>query len=182
VTTAIALEGVRAIHGSLPTVMAHPSDVDARGRLLVGAALSGMALGATSAGLHHKICHVLGGMFDLVHADAHSVVLPHVLAFNASALPAEMAGLAAALGVPVGEEAAALWDLAVASQVPTRLADLAGSGRSLQRDDLRAVADAAAAEVSTNPRPVDTAAILGVLEQAFDGHRPAVTTAARSAN
>ena len=86
--------------------MAQPADVDARGELLVGAALSGMALGATAAGLHHKICHVLGGMFDLVHADAHSVVLPHVLAFNAPALPAEMAGLAAALGVPVGEEAA----------------------------------------------------------------------------
>lgn len=180
VTTAIALEGVRAIHASLPTVMAHPADVDARGRLLVGAALSGMALGATSAGLHHKICHVLGGMFDLVHADAHSVVLSHVIAFNAPALPAEMAGLAGALGVPVGEEAAALWDLAVASHVPTRLADLAGSGGPLQRDDLRAVAEAAAAEVTTNPRPVDSAELLGLLERAFDGQRPTVSTAAQS--
>ena len=76
ITSALALEGVRAIAGSLPQAMANPTDVDARGDLLYGAALSGMALGATAAGLHHKICHVLGGRFNLVHADAHSVVLP----------------------------------------------------------------------------------------------------------
>ena len=98
ITSALALEGVRAIHDSLPTVMASPGDVDARGTLLYGACLSGMALGATSAGLHHKLCHVLGGRFNLVHADAHSVILPHAIAFNAPALPAEMARLAAALG------------------------------------------------------------------------------------
>ena len=172
VTTAIALEGVRAIHASLPVVMAHPTDVTARGRLMVGAALSGMALGATAAGLHHKICHALGGMFDLVHGDAHSVVLPHVLAFNAPALPAEMPGLASALDVPVGDVAGALWDLAVSSHVPTRLADLAGSGGRLQLDDLRAVAEAAAVEVTTNPRSVDTDELFGLLERAFAGQRP----------
>ena len=72
----------------------NPTDVDARGDLLYGAALSGMALGATAAGLHHKICHVLGGRFNLVHADAHSVILPHALAFNAPVLPDEMGRLA----------------------------------------------------------------------------------------
>ena len=99
--------------------MADPTDVDARGDLLYGAALSGMALGATAAGLHHKICHVLGGRFNLVHADAHSVILPHALAFNAPVLPDEMARLADALGVPGQDPAGALWDLAVASNVPT---------------------------------------------------------------
>ena len=98
ITSALALEGVRAIARSLPTVMAEPADVDGRGDLLYGAALSGMALGATAAGLHHKLCHVLGGRFNLVHADAHSVVLPHALAFNAPVLPAEMDRLAEALG------------------------------------------------------------------------------------
>ena len=87
ITSALALEGVRAIAGSLPQAMADPTDVDARGDLLYGAALSGMALGATAAGLHHKLCHVLGGRFNLVHADAHSVILPHALAFNAPVLP-----------------------------------------------------------------------------------------------
>ena len=179
ITTVVALEAARAVTSSLPRVMATPGDVDARGDLLYGAALAGMVLGATSAGLHHKICHVLGGRFDLVHADAHSVVLPHVLAFNAPALPGEMSRLADALGVPGGDPAGALWDLARESGVPIRLADLTGSGGPLQRGALGEVADQAVAEVTDNPRPVSTADVLGVLERAFDGLRPAASLASR---
>jgi maleylacetate reductase len=174
VTSALALEGVRAIAGSLPRAMANGTDVDARGDLLYGAALSGMALGATAAGLHHKICHVLGGRFNLVHADAHSVILPHALAFNAPVLPGEMARLADALGVHGQEPAGALWDLAVASNAPTRLADLKGREGPLRRDQLAGAADAAAAEISVNPRPVTRDDVLGILESAFDGTRPGV--------
>lgn len=172
ITTVVALEATRAIASSLPRVTSAPGDVAARGDLLYGAALAGMVLGATSAGLHHKICHVLGGRFDLVHADAHSVVLPHVLAFNAPALPGEMSRLADALGVPGGDPAGALWDLARASGVPVKLADLTGSGGPLQRADLGEVAEQAAAEVTANPRPASSADLLGVLERAFDGLRP----------
>jgi maleylacetate reductase len=172
ITSALALEGVRAIAASLPTVMASPGDVTARGELLYGAALSGMALGATAAGLHHKLCHVLGGRFNLVHADAHSVVLPHALAFNAPVLPAEMARLADALGAHGEDPAGALWDLAHRSQVPTRLADLTGSDGPLQRDLLSEAAAAAAQEITVNPRPVTEADLLGILERAFDGTRP----------
>ncbi|MEQ1873479.1 MAG: maleylacetate reductase [Ilumatobacteraceae bacterium] len=172
ITSALALEAVRAIARSLPLVMHSPRDVDARGDLMYGAALSGMALGATSAGLHHKICHVLGGMFNLVHADAHSVVLPHAIAFNAPALPEEMERLAEALGAPGGDPAALLWDLAVASKVPTKLADLVGSDGPLQRDDLEAVAKQAAGEIKDNPRPVSASDLLELLQNAFDGTRP----------
>ncbi len=172
ITSALALEGVRAIGRSLPQAMAHPDDIDARGDLLYGAALSGMALGATAAGLHHKICHVLGGRFDLVHADAHSVILPHALAFNAPVLPAEMARLAEALGVAGHDPAGALWDLAVASNVPTRLADLKGRDGLLQREQLPGAADAAAAEITVNPRPVTRDDLLGILERAYAGARP----------
>lgn len=172
VTTALALEAVRAIHRSLPVVMATPGDVDARGELLYGAYLSGMALGATAAAFHHKICHVLGGAFNLVHADAHSVVLPHAIAFNAPVLPGEMTRLAEALGVPGGDPAAALWDLAVASRVPTSLAAL-----GLGRDDLAEAARRAAIEVANlpapgNPRPCDEADLLALLQRAYDGTRP----------
>ncbi len=172
ITSALALEGVRAIHQSLPTVMTSPGDVDARGTLLYGAYLSGVALGTTSTGLHHKLCHVLGGRFNLVHADAHSVILPHAIAFNAPALPAEMARLAEALGVPGGDPAAALWDLAVASKVPIRLADLAGHDGLLKRDELPGAAHAAAEEITVNPRPVSEADLLGILERAYEGERP----------
>jgi maleylacetate reductase len=172
ITSALALEGVRAIAGSLPQAMTHPDDIDARGNLLYGAALSGMALGATAAGLHHKICHVLGGRFDLVHADAHSVILPHALSFNAPVLPEEMARLAQALGAPGADPAGVLWDLAVASNVPTRLADLKGRVGLLRRDQLPGAADAAAAEVTVNPRPVTREDLLAILERAYDGQRP----------
>ena len=167
VTSALALDGVRAIHRSLPIVMASPGDVEARGDLLYGAYLSGMALGATAAAFHHKICHVLGGTFNLVHADAHSVVLPHAVAFQMPALPDEMARLADALGVPGGDPAGALWDLAAASRVPTSLAAL-----GLRRDDLGEAAARAAHEITSNPRPVTEADLLTLLENAFDGIRP----------
>ena len=174
VTSALAMEGVRAIQASLPTVMADPADVGARSTLLYGAYLSGIALGSTSTGLHHKLCHVLGGTFNLVHADAHSVVLPHAVAFNGPVLPDEMARLAEALGVPGGDPAAALWDLAMASHAPTTLASL-----GLQRDELPEAARRAAAEIGDNPRPVTEADLLRLLVAAFDGTRPSLTATLR---
>jgi alcohol dehydrogenase class IV len=147
--------------------MEQPSDLDGRSDLLYGAYLAGVALGATGTGLHHKLCHVLGGTFNLVHADTHSVILPHAVAFNRDALPDEMARLSDALGVPGGDPAGALWDLAVASHVPTSLADL-----GLIAGDLPEAARRAAAEITENPAPVDEAALLGLLQRAFAGERP----------
>jgi alcohol dehydrogenase class IV len=169
VTTALALEGVRAIARSLPTVMADGSNVAGRSDLLYGAYLSGIALGTTSAGLHHKLCHVLGGTFNLVHADAHAAVLPHAVAFNAPALPDEMVRLADALGAPGGDPAGALWDLASASDVTTELAAL-----GLTAADLPEAAERAAAAITDNPIPVDAGALLGILERAYAGTRPGV--------
>jgi maleylacetate reductase len=170
VTTAVAMEGVRAIHRSLPAVMAHPRDVDARATLQYGAYLSGVALGQTAAAFHHKICHVLGGAFNLVHADSHSVVLPHAIAFNAPAVPDEMVVLAGALGCDPSDVAGTLWDLAVASGVPTSLAQL-----GLSDVDLPQVAALAAREITSNPRAFTEADLLGLLERAYTGERPAPT-------
>ncbi|HET9600112.1 MAG TPA: maleylacetate reductase [Acidimicrobiales bacterium] len=167
VTSALALEGVRALHRSLPVVMNAPRDLAGRSDLLYGAYLAGVVLGATGTGLHHKLCHVLGGTFNLVHADTHSVILPHAVAFNRQALPAEMGRLAEALGDPDGDPAGALWDLAVASHVPTSLADL-----GLEVDDLPEAARRAAAEITVNPAPVDEAALAGILVRAYAGDRP----------
>ena len=133
VTSALALEGVRAIHRSLPAVMVGPTTSMVAPELLYGAYLAGVSLGSTGTGLHHKLCHVLGGTFNLVHADTHSVILPHAVAFDRDALPDEMARLADALGVPGGDPAGALWDLAVASHVPTSLADLGLTARRICR-------------------------------------------------
>jgi maleylacetate reductase len=167
VTSVIAMEGARAINDALPKVMAAPDDLAARGDLLYGACLAGATLGATGTGLHHKLCHVLGGMFNLVHADTHSVVLPHAVAYNAAALPGEMARLATALGAAPGDAPGALWDLAVASDVPTSLVQL-----GLREDDLPGAAERAAGEITVNPVPVDAAALLDLLRRAYAGVRP----------
>jgi alcohol dehydrogenase class IV len=106
-------------------------------------------------------------MFGLVHADTHSVVLPHAVAFNAPALPDEMRRLAEALAASPGDEAGALWDLAVASDVPTSLAQL-----GLAEGDLPEAAERAAAEITVNPVPVDAASLLQLLRRAYAGERP----------
>ena len=117
--------------------MASPDDVDARGTLLYGAYLSGVALGTTSTGLHHKLCHVLGGTLQ---PGARRRPLGDPAARDrvqrARRCRTRWPGSPTALGVPGGDPAAALWDLAVASNVPTRLADLKGDDGLLQRDDL----------------------------------------------
>ena len=176
ITTAMALEGIRAIHRSLATVMQRPSDVEARGDLLYGAYLSGVALGQTSAAFHHKICHVLGGTFNLVHADAHSVILPHAIAFLAPALPTEMALLADALG---GEPAGALFDLAVASNVPTSLAALGLAESDLLEAAERSVAEIAKIAAPGNPRPCSLDDMLTLLHNAHAGVRPTVESSPR---
>jgi len=166
VTSALALEAVRAIRESLPAVMHDPSNVGARGTLQYGAFLAGKALGSTAAGLHHKICHVLGGTFNLVHAGTHSVILPHAVAFNARALPMEMAQLARALDV-AADPAIGLWELAQRSRVPTSLADL-----GLVREALSLAASRAVEETTDNPRQFDARDLFHLLERAYVGARP----------
>ena len=145
-----------------------PDDLDARGDVLYGAYLAGIALGTTSTGLHHKLCHVLGGRFNLVHADTHSIVLPHAVAFNVPALPDEMARLEDALGAAPGDAAGALHDLALESHVPTRLSEL-----GLRASDLDEAAEAAAVEITVNPVPVTVESLARLLRDAYEGTRPA---------
>ncbi|MCO5998975.1 maleylacetate reductase [Actinoallomurus rhizosphaericola] len=165
VTSALALEAVRHIHAGLPLVMAHPSDVEGRGRLQFGAFLAGTALAGTGTGLNHRICHVLGGLLGLPHADTHSVVLPHVVALNATALPRETARLAEALGAPGGDPAALLWDLADRNGIATDLASL-----GVRPEHLPVVAGRV--EPRPNPRPVTADDIERLLEHALAGRRP----------
>jgi alcohol dehydrogenase class IV len=165
VTSALALEGVRAIHDSLPTVMATPDDVEARGVLLYGAYLSGVALGSTSTGLHHKLCHVLGGTFNLPHAQTHTIVLPHVVAYNAAAAPDAMRRVAAALGV--ADAAQGLFDLAVAIGARTALKDI-----GMPEDGLERAASLATTQPYYNPAPLRGELIRELLRHAFEGRRP----------
>ena len=109
ITSLIAEEGVRALTRALPAIVTTPRGPTARRDALYGASLCGVCLGAAGMALHHKLCHVLGGAFDLPHAETHTVILPHALAYNAPAAPEAAARIAAAMGVEDG--ARGLYDL-----------------------------------------------------------------------
>ena len=87
ISTLMAAEGLAALHAALPGIVADPRDIEARSRALYGAWLCGTVLGSVSMALHHKLCHTLGGSFDLPHAETHAVLLPHTVGFNAVAVP-----------------------------------------------------------------------------------------------
>ncbi|MFL4473420.1 maleylacetate reductase [Paeniglutamicibacter sp. MACA_103] len=100
INVALASEGIRALAAGLPGIAADPSGIDGREQALYGAYLSAVAFASAGSGLHHKICHVLGGTYNMPHAQTHATVLPHVLAFNAPHAPEAESRIAAAFGSP----------------------------------------------------------------------------------
>ncbi|MFI6851360.1 maleylacetate reductase [Streptomyces sp. NPDC050416] len=161
----MAEEGVRAMAEALPRLAADPEDLDARSRALYAAWLCGSCLGATTMGLHHKLCHVLGGTYGLPHAETHTVVLPYALAHNAPAAPRALAVLRRALGAD--DPPRALWELAGRLGAPRSLAEL-----GLEEADLTPAAARVAGEPYANPREVTAEGVRGVLLAAFEGGPP----------
>jgi maleylacetate reductase len=156
---ALAVEGLRALNDGLRSRNA--------GRSQYGCYLAAVAFASAGSGLHHKICHVLGGRFDLPHAGTHAVVLPYVLAFNAVAAPDAAARIADALGSI--DPLAGVRSLAAALDAPLALRDV-----GLREDDLPAAVEAVLAAVPAgNPRPVDEAAVTRLLRAAWEGTDPA---------
>ncbi|AZP23637.1 maleylacetate reductase [Streptomyces aquilus] len=160
-----AEEGFRAMAGALPRLAADPRNLDARGRALYGAWLCGSCLGATTMGLHHKLCHVLGGTFGLPHAETHTVVLPYALAYNAPAAPEAATAVARALDA--ADAPTALWRLAGDLGAPRSLAEL-----GLKEADLTVAAEQAAGQAYPNPREVTADGVLALLRAAFEGAAP----------
>lgn len=163
INAALAGEGARALASALPAVLDAPRDLTAREQVLYGTYLASAAFASSGSGLHHKICHVLGGRFDLPHAATHAIVLPHVLALNAPHAPAADRRLAEAFGST--SSVAGLADLYDRLDAPRSLAALG------MRDDQ--VAEAAAAILPSvppsNPAPVDLAVLEGLLRGAIGG-------------
>jgi alcohol dehydrogenase class IV len=130
---------------------------------LYGAYLAALSFASSGSGLHHKICHVLGGRWDLPHAQTHAVVLPHVLAFNAPFAPDAAARIAAALGAEGPLDG--LLDLEDDLQAPTSLRELGMPEQALSE----AAALVALAAPERNPRPVDAGSVEEVLRSAWAG-------------
>ena len=168
VMSLMAREGIRAIARSLPALQSRADDIDARSDALYGAWLCGTVLGNVGMALHHKLCHTLGGSFNLPHAETHTIVLPHALAYNALAAPEAMRAIAQALGAPPGTSAAqAAFDLARDHGAPTALRDI-----GLQAADIERALAIALQTPYPNPRPLEREALHALLRDAFEGVRP----------
>jgi alcohol dehydrogenase class IV len=166
VATALATAGIRGLAAGLPAVRRDGADVAARGDTLAAAYLAAVAFASAGSGLHHKICHILGGTYDLPHAGTHAVVLPYVAAFNLPAAPAAGAAIATALGVP--DAAEGLAGLYRALEAPTALRDLGMPEAGIAE----AAGLVARAAPESNPRPVSREDAEALLRRAWTGGRP----------
>jgi maleylacetate reductase len=179
INLALGLEGARALARGLTAVIGDPQDLGGRADCLYGAYLAAVSFASAGSGLHHKICHVLGGAYDLPHAATHAVVLPHVLAFNAAAVPESAGRLAAALGAPAAAVAAdpacaaidAVEALRTRLSAPRSLAEI-----GLAEDELSdATARCLAHVPDTNPVPVTQESLSALLRAAWAGTAPTRT-------
>jgi alcohol dehydrogenase class IV/protocatechuate 3,4-dioxygenase beta subunit len=162
VTALAAEEGIRVLAQALPLAVKDGADPDARSDLLYGAYLAGTAFAAAGSGLHHKICHVLGG-FGLPHAQTHAIVLPYVLAVNLPGAPEAAARIGRALDAT--DPAAAVQALAARLGLPGALRDI--GLREDQIDD--AVSLIEPAVPADNPVPVGPAELRTLLHAAWAG-------------
>ncbi|CAL9408525.1 Maleylacetate reductase [Streptomyces sp. enrichment culture] len=164
---ALAGEGIRALALGLPAVACDPAGLEGRERTLYGAYLAAVAFASAGSGMHHKICHVLGGMFNLPHAQTHAVVLPHVLAHNAPCAPGAERRIAEAFGSRTASEGLAA--LREALGAPRALRDY-----GMPEDGItRAVAPVLAAVPGDNPAPVTEENLTALLRAAWEGSEPA---------
>jgi alcohol dehydrogenase class IV len=165
IVSMMAEDGIGALAEALPRIVAAPADAAARERALYGAWLGGVCLGAVGMALHHKLCHTLGGMFDLPHAETHTIILPHAVAYNAPAAPEAMARAARALRVD--DAARGLYDLAGRIGAKRALRDI-----GMPEDGITRAAEAAMRNPYWNPRPLEAVAIRDMIAAAWRGDPP----------
>jgi alcohol dehydrogenase class IV len=168
VTSLLAEEGARALARGLPVAVSDPADLAARTDALLGAWLAGAAMAAAGVGIHHQLCHLLGGAYRLPHAELHAVVLPHAVAFVAPAARPQLARLAGALGVE--EVPGGVWDLGRRLGTPASLAEL-----GLAETELDPAATQAVARVVQAPRRAGVSELRALLGAAWQGRRPPPT-------
>jgi len=167
VISLMAEESIRSLGRSLPRILANPlgDDRDAWTDAVYGAWLGSTCLGTVGMAIHHKICHTLGGTFNLDHAGIHCLMLPYSAAYNRESAPNAMRRVAAALGVEDGP--AGLYDLMQKVGMRRSLREF-----GLTEDDLERAADLAVTNPYYNPRPVTRVDILDMLKAAYEGARP----------
>lgn len=167
VTSLMAEQGIKALAESLPLVVKNPTDIEARAQAQYGAWFAGAVLGVVGMAVHHKLCHTLGGSFNLPHAEVHTVIIPHATYFNREHAPQAMAAIGRALNVGADDAAGALFDLAKSIGAPMSLEEI-----GMRESDIDRAAELATQNPYYNPRPIDREGIKLLLFKAFQGLRP----------
>lgn len=162
----MAEEGIRALAQSLPVIVRDPGNMEARGKALYGAWLGGVVLGSVGMAIHHKLCHTLGGTFNLPHAETHAIVLPHATAYNEAAAPTAMARIARALGTDRAPQG--LYDLLKAVGAAIALKDI-----GMPIDGGERVVELALTNPYYNPAPLEADRLRILVENAINGNPPA---------
>lgn len=164
-SASLAIEGAAILRRTLPVCVSSPSDLDARQEALYAGFLGGLMVEMVGIGMHHKICHVIGGHYDIAHADSNSAVLPHVIAFNQAAIGKSGFDLATALGAK--DAGSGVYALAKALEAPLSLQQL-----GVDKEKLPVMAAESAKHIQHNPRPFTEKDVLGILEKAWHGLPP----------
>jgi maleylacetate reductase len=161
----LALDGIKALAHSLPLIINEPDNIDARAEALYGASMAGAALGTGSTSLHHRLCHTFGGTFGTPHAETHAILLPHSVAYNATATSVGTKKVAEALGVddaPMG-----IYELAIKLGAPTALSEI-----GISENDLDKAVSVTLENPLINPEPVTAERLKLLLMNALHGHIP----------
>lgn len=168
INAALASEGLRALSEGLPKVVDYPNDIQGRDQMLYGAYLAAVSFASAGSGLHHKMCHVLGGTYNLPHAQTHAIVLPYVLAFNAASAPTAEKRISTAFQSTTALEG--LEGLRTQLGAPTALQDY-----GMKMEDIpEAVELICAAAPTDNPRAVTASNLTELLTAALLGQDPRV--------
>ena len=160
----MAIEGTKALATSLPEIVANPSALEAREKAQYGAWLCGVCLGSVGMALHHKLCHTLGGSFNLPHAETHTIVLPHAHSYNASAVPLVMKQLADVFPDSNGDALHGLNILLERLEVKRGLKEF-----GMKEEDIGTAADIAISNPYWNPRSIEKGPITELIRRCWAG-------------
>jgi maleylacetate reductase len=165
-TSQLALTGIDMLYRALKKLANEPTDLEARSEAAYGATIGGLMVNSVGIGMHHRICHVLGGRFQVPHGESNCVVLSHVLAYNAPAIPEACATMGTMMGA---HPAVALQQLVRDLGAPVALREL-----GVPADRIAAIAGESFHHIDHNPLPVDEAAVHTLLHAAWAGQEPSV--------
>ena len=164
VISLLALDGIKSLAASLPVIVDSPQDKDSRLKAFYGAWLCGLCLGSVGMSLHHKLCHTLGGTFNLPHANVHTIVLPHALAYNSPEIPEVMKALAGVFPDSNGDAIQGLNALLTKLKVERGLAAF-----GMKDGDVDKAADIAVKNAYWNPRKIERDSIRELIRRAWAG-------------